>query len=567
MREGGRKLAAFVSRSRATIVLLVAIWAIGLGALAAVIVLETRVDNERHAQAVVALMQRQVGDLAGVAFNPAVTAPGAVPTVVQTDSQMAAERETIRASLRTLSALGGSGEAARIATLTGRYFSSIDRIATLVARGNSREAALEFGRAGQASGSYGALLNELSRASTSYGSSATRSRVIGSIGAVVAIIFMLLAFSFALSRATRLGREKQELLEASRIEALTDPLTGLANRRRLFADMEALLSERPPPDGLTLGMFDLDGFKEYNDTFGHPAGDALLARCGRKLAAAIEGHGSAYRMGGDEFCVIVRESDATPVLVAAQEALSEHSERFEVSCSRGSVAITPNEMTLEQALQQADHRLYSDKRSSRTRQGGAVHDVLLRLLAENSPTLATHLGNVGRLAEAVARTLRLDDDQIALTKLTAELHDIGKTALPDAILDKPGPLDDGEWDFIRRHTIIGERILAAAPALAQVAPLVRSTHERMDGSGYPDGLRGEEIPLVSRIVAAADAYDAMTNRRPYSLPFSPARAVAELRRVAGTQFDPDVAEALVSVVESGALASSARLAEASGAAA
>ncbi len=527
----------------------VAIWAIGLTALTVVIALEARVDNERHAQAVVASMQRQVGDLAGVAFNPAVTAPGTAPTVAQTNLRMGAGKKTILASLSTLAALGGKTEARRIEALTARYFVSIDRIAQLVARGGSREAALQFGRAGRPGGTYGALLDALARANTSDGSTASRSRVIGSVGAVVAILFMLIAFSFVLYRAARLAREKQEFLEASRIEALTDSLTGLSNRRKLFADMEMLLHEPQPAGGLTLGMFDLDGFKEYNDTFGHPAGDALLARCGRKLAAAIEGHGSAYRMGGDEFCVIVGEADAEHVLARAEAALSEHSERFDVSCSRGSVLIAPDEMTFEQALQQADQRLYNNKRSSRGGKDVEVHDVLLRLLAENSLPLATHLSNVGKLAEAVGRRLGLSDDQIALTRLTAELHDIGKTAVPDSVLDKPGPLSDEEWEFIRRHTIVGERILAAAPALSNVAPLVRSTHERPDGTGYPDGLHGNEIPLISRIVSVADAYDAMTSKRPYSLPLSVTQAIAELRRHAGTQFDPIATAALIAVVD------------------
>jgi two-component system cell cycle response regulator len=117
--------------------------------------------------------------------------------------------------------------------------------------------------------------------------------------------------------------------------------------------------------------------------------------------------------------------------------------------------------------------------------------------------------------------------------------------VPDAILSKPGPLDEEEWAFIRRHTLIGERIVAAAPALGRVAALVRSSHERWDGAGYPDGLAGEEIPLGARIVAVADAFDAMTNVRPYSLPRSPDAAMEELRRCAGTQFDARVVEAFV----------------------
>ena len=125
----------------------------------------------------------------------------------------------------------------------------------------------------------------------------------------------------------------------------------------------------------------------------------------------------------------------------------------------------------------------------------------------------------------------------------AELHDVGKVAIPDAILNKPGPLDPLEWEFIRRHTLIGERIIAAAPALGPVAALVRSSHERWDGAGYPDKLTEQQIPVGSRIVAVADAFDAMTAERPYNAAMTPELALSELRRCAGTQFDPVVVDA------------------------
>ncbi|HEX5910184.1 MAG TPA: HD domain-containing phosphohydrolase, partial [Thermoleophilaceae bacterium] len=137
----------------------------------------------------------------------------------------------------------------------------------------------------------------------------------------------------------------------------------------------------------------------------------------------------------------------------------------------------------------------------------------------------------------------LDEDEVANVRHAAELHDVGKVAVPDDILSKPGPLDDEEFAFIRRHTLIGERIISAAPALSEVARLVRSSHERWDGTGYPDGLAGEEIPLASRIVFAADAFDAMTSTRPYNTPRSADEAIRELRACAGTQFDPVVVEA------------------------
>ena len=134
----------------------------------------------------------------------------------------------------------------------------------------------------------------------------------------------------------------------------------------------------------------------------------------------------------------------------------------------------------------------------------------------------------------------------------AELHDVGKSAVPDAILAKPGPLDEREWEFVRQHTLVGERILRAAPALASVAKLVRSSHERFDGTGYPDGLVGQTIPLGARIVSACDAWDAMITTRPYRKALSVADALAELRRCSGTQFDPVVVRALCAEVDESA---------------
>jgi HD-GYP domain-containing protein (c-di-GMP phosphodiesterase class II) len=148
-----------------------------------------------------------------------------------------------------------------------------------------------------------------------------------------------------------------------------------------------------------------------------------------------------------------------------------------------------------------------------------------------------------------AKRLGLGPADVETVGLAAELHDVGKAAIPDAILAKPGPLDDEEWAFMRRHTIIGERIVAAAPSLARTAPLIRASHERVDGGGYPDGLRGSGIPLGARIIAVCDSYDAMTSDRPYRAGMPAAEALAELRRCAGTQFDPAVVDAFATVLD------------------
>ena len=152
----------------------------------------------------------------------------------------------------------------------------------------------------------------------------------------------------------------------------------------------------------------------------------------------------------------------------------------------------------------------------------------------------------------------LPPEQIELTRLAAELHDIGKAAIPDSILNKPGPLTPSEREFMERHSAIGERIVAAAPTLEAIAPIVRSAHERPDGTGYPDGLRAEQIPICSRVIAVVDAYDAMTSDRPYRHAISQRDAITELRLHGGTQFDQDVVDAFAKVVTSGAALASTK---------
>jgi two-component system cell cycle response regulator len=188
--------------------------------------------------------------------------------------------------------------------------------------------------------------------------------------------------------------------------------------------------------------------------------------------------------------------------------------------------------------------MYANKSRERASAGSQSRDVLLSALRERQPELHAHIVDVAALAGRVAAELGLDAEQRDEVKRAAELHDIGKVAIPDAILNKPGPLDEQEWEFMHKHTLIGERIIASAPALVPVARLVRSSHERWDGAGYPDGLEGEQIPVGSRIVAVCDAYQAMLSERPYSVAMRPTRALEELSNCAGTQFDPQIVEAL-----------------------
>jgi two-component system, cell cycle response regulator len=337
--------------------------------------------------------------------------------------------------------------------------------------------------------------------------------------------------------------ENVRILRTRAREATTDVLTGLSNRRQMIADLDQLGAAWANRGARTLAFFDLNGFKRYNDTYGHPAGDALLSRLGARLQAVIADRGSAYRLGGDEFCMLLdgRYSRDDRLVAQAANALSETGRGFSVTTAVG-VAIIPDEaIGASAALRLADERMYADKGRAHRSQ---TRDVLIQVLMERAPRLLDHVSGVTEIAAAVAADLGLDSEQIDETLRAAELHDVGKLAIPDAILNKPGPLDRAEWEFMRQHPIIGERILAAAPALAPVAKLVRASHERWDGRGYPDGLDGDQTPIGARIVAVCDAYEAMTANRVYQNARTPEQALAELRRSAGSQFDPVVVDAI-----------------------
>jgi two-component system, cell cycle response regulator len=361
---------------------------------------------------------------------------------------------------------------------------------------------------------------------------------------VVALAFSTLAIVAVIGRMVLTFRENLTLLGRSRAEAETDALTGLANRRKLLSDLEDRLAAGVPT---MLALFDLDGFKTYNDAFGHPAGDALLRRLAQKLALASEPFGHAYRMGGDEFCLLAdsRPAHHASMLETATKALEEEGEGFKISCAYGAVVVPDETDDLSESLRLADTRMYGNKDSRRASAVRQSKDVLLTVLSERDAELRGHLTSVAQLARAVGRRLELPQHELHDLGLAAELHDVGKLAIPDAILAKRGALTEDEWLFIHRHTLVGERILSSAPSLSRIARLVRSTHERMDGQGYPDGLSGTDIPLLSRIVSACDAFFAMTEERPYRKAMAPKDAVAELCRNAGTQFDPVVVKALI----------------------
>ena len=363
----------------------------------------------------------------------------------------------------------------------------------------------------------------------------------------LSLVLSSAAILAVLARLAMTFGENMEMLAGSRDEARTDALTGLANRRRLLDDLTATAEGKAPH---VLALFDLNGFKQYNDFFGHPAGDVLLARLGEKLARFIAGRGSAYRMGGDEFCILCPEDvDADAIVAGAVHALADHGDGFAVTAAHGRALLPGEAATPTEALQLSDQRMYVDKQGGRMSASEQSSQVLMRALSECHPQLDDHLLGVAQLAEGVALELGLPPAEVLRVRLAASLHDVGKMAIPEAILEKPGPLTEHERLFVNRHTLIGARILHAAPDLSHLADVVRSSHERMDGKGYPDGLPGSEIPIASRIIFVCDAFDAMTSERSYAVAMTAEAALAELRRCAGTQFDPVAVAALGRALE------------------
>lgn len=343
-------------------------------------------------------------------------------------------------------------------------------------------------------------------------------------------------------------RENNRLFQLTREEATTDVLTGLGNRRQLLNDLARRLHGDSVQPTLLM-LFDLDGFKGYNDTFGHPAGDALLSRLGEKLAVVPGASGAAYRLGGDEFCVLaaVGDGEAEPLIDRACDALTERGEGFEIETSFGAIMLPDEATDPAHALQIADERLYAQKYSRRGEDDRTMA-ALLEALSVRDPDLQEQLAGVATLAGEIGRMLGLRRDELEELDRAAQLHDLGKLAVPDEILSKPEPLDEREWAFVRQHTIVGERILRASPALRSVATVVRASHENWDGSGYPDGLAADDIPLASRIIRACNAFVAMTSTRPYREALSVEDALNELMRCAGGDFDPNVVRVLVACV-------------------
>lgn len=357
------------------------------------------------------------------------------------------------------------------------------------------------------------------------------------VTAALSVLALALMALFVSANASRneLARERERRL---RDEAVQDALTGLANRRALHADLSDVFT-RPEPS--VLALIDLDGFKDYNDTFGHGAGDLLLKRIAMHLAS-IAGRGRAYRLGGDEFCVLtaVEQREA---LEDGLRALEESGDGFTVRASFGTVSLPDDAADPQDALARADRLMYQEKFRRQAAREPDAFELARSFLAERFPHVGEQWNEVAELAESLGSELGLTDAELDRLRRATILRDVGKVAIPDPVLGKNDSLDNDEAAFMRSHSVIGARLLTACQTLAPLAEIVRATHERWDGTGYPDRLAGTEIPVISRIIFVCDAYSAMTTGRPYRCAVPVETALAEIKSAAGTQFDPDVVAA------------------------
>jgi diguanylate cyclase (GGDEF)-like protein/putative nucleotidyltransferase with HDIG domain len=361
--------------------------------------------------------------------------------------------------------------------------------------------------------------------------------------------------------------------------ARTDALTGLLNRRGFEEAFELELERaRRGERSLSVLVGDLDDFKQVNDRFGHHAGDLALARASSILAHRKRRIDTVARLGGEEFALIVPDADDHSCYMLAERLRTGLREEFAsdqapLTISFGVASYPAHGDSYMGLLGAADDALYAAKELGRDRTviySREVVGILAPLDHESEPrnehlatvlalaealdfrdrTTARHSHTVGRYAELIARELGLPRHAVERLRLAGMLHDVGQIAVSNVLLSKPEPLTDEEWVEIRRHAEIGARILANA-SLADIGEWVLAHHERLDGDGFPFGITSGSIPLEARILAVADAYEAMTSGRPYRVAKTHEDARAELRRHAGTQFDPAVVEAFLQALESG----------------
>jgi diguanylate cyclase (GGDEF)-like protein/putative nucleotidyltransferase with HDIG domain len=337
----------------------------------------------------------------------------------------------------------------------------------------------------------------------------------------------------------RLKRE----IEENRIITYHDSLTGLYNRRFFEEELKRLDVPRNLP--LSIIMGDVNGLKLVNDAFGHEKGDELLCKAAAAILSACRKDDVVARWGGDEFVILLpktgsREAEDIVNRMRASHA-EEHVNAVRVSLSYGWETKTALDEGLPHLLKRAEDYMYKHKIIENEGLRNNAITTIIRTLHEKNPREEQHSKRVSDICRQLALEIGLSSIEVSRFKLVGLLHDIGKIGIDEGILNKPSQLTEQEMKEIRRHPDIGYRILSTSAEMQELADCILAHHERWDGGGYPKGISGERIPLVSRIIALADSFDAMTSERPYRQAMSVCEAIDEIRRCAGTQFDPHLA--------------------------
>jgi diguanylate cyclase (GGDEF)-like protein len=363
-------------------------------------------------------------------------------------------------------------------------------------------------------------------------------------------VLLLLACVMSVWMARNQERQRAALMEASR----ADPLTGCLNRRGFEerAVAEIARAARRAGAGAVL-LLDLDRFKEVNDREGHGAGDEVLRWVVQTLERSVRLQDAVGRIGGDEFAVLMSDIDGAAAVESAARISHTLGER--APCTVGVAMFPADGSDIETLMRHADARLYA-ARHGRPGTGRPSGDERLSWAAALAHAVDMrmnpghdHGGAVAEHSVAIARSLGWEGERLGLLRIAAMLHDVGKVGVPDSVLCKPGRLTAEELELVRRQSVGGAELVRRIEGLEPIVAWIRHTHERFDGGGYPDGLRGEEIPEASRIMLVAEAFDAITCARPYRPAMSAARAAAELRRHAGSQFDSRCVDALLAALE------------------
>ncbi len=372
--------------------------------------------------------------------------------------------------------------------------------------------------------------------------------------------------------------ERNIQLTDARAQAATDALTGLGNHRSFHRRIrDEIASAESSERRVSLIIFDIDSFKAINDSLGHLAGDEMLRELAETLVD-IAPPEDAFRYGGDEFAILLPDVDqgeaariAERLRATVEKVTTDGGQRLTVSLGVGSFPELA--ASAEELIYRADMAMYWAKSTGKNRVGdwdgllsrraveagpqslgdhrGKIHDAVASLvsaLAAKDPPTRDHTERCSWYSTELAKELNLADEEVSILSLASLLHDIGKLVVPDEVLGKPGPLNEDEWRVMRQHPTSAMHILSQMDSVSEALPGILHHHERFDGTGYPDGLAGADIPLASRILTVTDAFDAMTSNRPYRRAMTIEAAIEELEANSGSQFDPEIVEAFVAMI-------------------